>query len=43
MWGKAKKVLGMYRDKAPTTVISEEGDLISNPQELADTFNDFSH
>ena len=39
LWRTAKRLLGMSRDKAPTTVLDEEGDTTSNPQDLADNFN----
>ena len=41
MWGTAKRVLGMFRDKGPTTVVNKKGDLTSNPQEMAEEFNNF--
>ena len=41
MWSTARKVLGMEREKGPTAVVNEKGEITSNPQELADEFNKF--
>ena len=41
MWGTARTVLGMERDKGPTSVLNKEGDLTSGAQEMADEFNEY--
>ena len=41
MWSTAKRVLGMSKDKGPTTISNKHGDLTSNPGEMAEEFNDY--